>query len=149
MLLFGLKIYMSLTLVWRHCHGHRHKSVISRRFKVWWRQAVTSFLCVRASSNRHFYPSRHWCIPLVSTGKQAWLSSNRKKQARFANKQKLVAPAALKKLPKIYVNIKVLKNMLNVLYNSMQTSCNIGKSKNTCRYLADFPMWQPILTVLT
>ena len=36
---------------------HRHKSVISHHFKVWWRHAVTSLWRVRASSNCHFYQS--------------------------------------------------------------------------------------------
>ena len=48
---------------------HRHKSVINRHFKIWWRQAVTSFWRHLASSNGHFYPSRHWCLPLLFIGR--------------------------------------------------------------------------------
>ena len=44
--------------------SHRHKSVINHHFKIWWRQAVTSFWRHLASSNHHFYPSHHWRLPL-------------------------------------------------------------------------------------
>ena len=77
LLLFGL---MLLALVWLHLtsssssfniqndvglHRHRHKSIISHHFKVWWCQAITSLWHVRASSNRHFYQSRQWPLPLL------------------------------------------------------------------------------------
>ena len=69
-----------ISVIWRHLasssssfniqnevghHRHRHKSVINCHFKVWWRQAVTSFWRHLASSNHHFYPSHHWCLPLT------------------------------------------------------------------------------------
>ena len=44
---------------------HRHKSIINRHFEIWWRQAVMSFWRHLTSSNRHFYPSRHWRLPLT------------------------------------------------------------------------------------